>query len=238
MAEIFKAGAKVELVSVKKSFTAKDGDEISYMSQVIDETADGMICAMPIFEGRLIPLDVGDNYDIYVYGTVVYKVNATVASRGKEGNIYTAVFKFNSEPKKFQRRSFYRLECMINTEVKVISSEDAEKYKKNKELPADILYLAEDDAIIKDISGGGAKLLSQYSYKRLDNCLLRFNISYSGNTHKLEVLGRVKSSVSNDKLPDKNDVGIQFIEPSAAMQDLLVKYIFEQQRLMRKKENS
>ena len=50
-------GSRMELVP-KKSLRNKE-ERIVYASQILDFNDDSIVCAMPIYEGRIVPLEAG-----------------------------------------------------------------------------------------------------------------------------------------------------------------------------------
>ena len=53
-------GSRMELVS-KKSLRNNE-ERIVYASQILDFNDDSIVCAMPIYEGRIVPLEAGKRY--------------------------------------------------------------------------------------------------------------------------------------------------------------------------------
>ena len=58
-------GSRMELVS-KKSLRNNE-ERIVYASQILDFNDDSIVCAMPIYEGRIVPLEAGKRFDAYFY---------------------------------------------------------------------------------------------------------------------------------------------------------------------------
>ena len=54
-------GSRMELVS-KKSLRNNE-ERIVYASQILDFNDDSIVCAMPIYEGRIVPLEAGKRFE-------------------------------------------------------------------------------------------------------------------------------------------------------------------------------
>lgn len=64
MFEPLKLGNRVEMVFKSRS---GDDDTVEYASQILDFTDEGIMCAMPIYEGHIVPLErVKDLRDIFI----------------------------------------------------------------------------------------------------------------------------------------------------------------------------
>lgn len=63
-------GSRMELVS-KKSLRNNE-ERIVYASQILDFNDDSIVCAMPIYEGRIVPLEAGKRFDAYFYVELRY----------------------------------------------------------------------------------------------------------------------------------------------------------------------
>ena len=65
-------GSRMELVP-KKSLRNNE-ERIVYASQILDFNDDSIVCAMPIYEGRIVPLEAGKRFDAYFYvGTKIFR---------------------------------------------------------------------------------------------------------------------------------------------------------------------
>ena len=234
MLDVLHIGNKIEMLPVDKSI---DGEERpSYSSQIMDIAEEEILCAMPISEGKLVLFEVGMNLEVYFYsGKSIYFSDCTVVSRGKQGNIYTITIKPNSEPKKFQRREFFRLECRIEVAIKLLGEAEIDYFEKNKKLPLDILAI-EDRGIIIDISGGGLRILSRTRYEKNSMLNVRFPILIGEEAKVMDLVGKVVRTLESPNSSDVYDIRVQFKNISKENLEHIVKYIFEQQRLMRKKE--
>ena len=235
MFELLKIGGKIEL-QIKNDSADEGLPKISYSSQIMDFKQESILCSMPIYEGKLIPLEVGTSLDAFFYtDKSTYKADCTVIDRGKEGNIYTVELKPESQLEKFQRREFYRLECTKEVLMIELSDSEAEYLKSNKKLPEKLRGF-EQKGIIVDISGGGLRIFARKSYERNTYLSFKFSIEVNGEEKVICIPGVVVMALISPNSSDIFDNRIQFVYPQSETTELIVKYIFEQQRLQRQKE--
>ena len=234
---IISIGNKIELTQLFERMTVKDYDERRvYVSQVFDIQDDIIQCAMPIYEGHLIPLELGTKYETYFYtDKSIYKANAEVVGRKKEENIYTVEIRLISKLQKFQRREFFRLDCNMNIVLTAFTDDEFVTYRQTGTLPKKLNEQAEQGVII-DISGGGVRIISKNSYEKNSYVALKFTLDMESVNKDIYILGRIITSVRNDNRLDLYDQRIKFIDLKKEMTDMIVKYIFEQQRKSRNKE--
>ena len=135
-------GDRIELTHVS-SATHRTLSENNYNSQLLDFDETGMAkLSMPIFENRIIPLEVGDEYQLCFYTeSGLYQCRGRVEKRYKEKNMYMMDMLFLGEIMKFQRRNYYRLDCDMNIEYRTLEPEEqkvlqqlADKWPTTKEL--------------------------------------------------------------------------------------------------------
>ena len=65
MFETLKLGSRVEMVF--KNRLKGDDSTTEYVSQILDFSDDGIICAMPIYEGHIVPLQERKRFEGYFY---------------------------------------------------------------------------------------------------------------------------------------------------------------------------
>ena len=146
LSKIVTLGDRIEITKSENSERRKLSDEksvfdrplISQVYDVIDETQ--LKIAMPIVEGRVVPLAVNGRFDIcFITSGGLYKSRFVVLDRYKENGLYVLLIELVYELKKYQRRQYYRLEYTKDFEYIVID-EDTEK------------LIIEDENMIKELS--------------------------------------------------------------------------------------
>ena len=228
-------GNKIEINIIKDRNVRKDEEKVTYVSQVLDWEGEQIVAALPIHEGHLVTLEVNSNLECYFYtGSGIYKANAHITSRYKQGNLYVMNQELKDEPKKFQRRQFYRLPCNIITTLRTLSVSEVLDYSMKHEVK-DNPEAQVVQGVIVDISGGGTRVFSKSKYKSGDYVYMNFPLEMNIGIKNVSVLAKVISSSELAGKQDFCDNRLQFKEIPASLRDSIVKYIFEQQR---KKQNS
>lgn len=209
-------GNKVEIVTFNKN-----KEKVVYFSKLVEiDEGNYIVLEAPISEGNLVPLQIGSLFDIYISNkNSFYFMKAEMKERIK-ANVSTIIMSVVGTVSKIQRRDFFRFECTLNTKVGLLN-EGEENDNKNAR------YF---DSIIHDISGGGIRISSDIEVKNGDKleCIIDLE------TDSVLVIGNVVR-VSKGKGNYKHEYGVNFISISNQNRDQIIKYIFEQQRKLRKK---
>jgi len=192
-----------------------------YVSQVLDVINDEeYIISGPIRRSTLIYMKENTVIEILYFkkeiGKFVFK--ALITGIWEKG-LYKLRIKKISDIIKIQERNFFRLPISLEVHTKY------EVKNKNEEI------IIEETCKTGDISGGGMKLFSNYNYKKNAQLLLTFTI----NDLELNVLGEVVRASEIDSNDFKYEIGLKFIGIDNSQRDAIIRYIFEQQRELRKK---
>ncbi|WIV10877.1 PilZ domain-containing protein [Proteiniborus sp. MB09-C3] len=213
------------------SFALKVGDKIEiskleypvnkYSSQILDILNDKeYIIGGPIRRSTIIHIRPNTIIEVSYYkekiGKFIFK--ALVRDIWEKG-IYKLRIERLNDIIKIQERNFFRLPISIKVQ---------KKYEVKNE--------GEDKAIEEicrtgDISGGGLRLFSNFKHKKNDQLSLTLFIEDMEFNMQGEVV-RVFESRSDDY---KYEIGVKFKDIDSIQRDTIVKFIFEQQRELRKK---
>ena len=231
MFEPLKLGSRVEMVF--KNRLKDDDSTTEYISQILDFSDDGIICAMPIYEGHIVPLQNGKRFEGYFYSdNKIYKASCSVRSRGKQDNLHVVEIGLESKPVKVQRREYFRLTCSIPATIRCVTVID-----ESKDSFKDSDFSKEEiKCTIVDISGGGIKAYSKQMLEKGSVVLLNFTLEFNNGNKEKSIIGKVVDSFKNTNDESVFDNRFQFIDVSKSDRDEIVKYIFEQQRNILKKE--
>lgn len=248
MADIIEVGNRIELTKVVLDKTAK---KINYISQVLDiADAHEMNIAMPIRGNRIIPLDIGDVYRMCFYTRKgMYQCKAEIINRYREGQLGILVIRLITDPVKLQRRQYFRLSCVMDIHIHLISEEEEEtadqirekNYNSVSELEAALTLheaLHEDGwsvVTLVDVSGGGARFFMEKQLDLQTLVCLRFPDVMTEEGYPLELDGRV---IACQAVPDRKryEHRVEFCQVDVKERETLVKFIFEEERKQRKKE--
>ncbi len=224
-------GCKIELVPTEDISRQVQNKRV-YVSKVFDMMEPNLLqIAMPIIDGRIVPLAVGSTYSACFFSDKgLFECKVGVYSRYKSGNIYFLEISMLSKPTKVQRRQFFRLECSIDAKIRIMSDEEYENGIVDEEYEW-------TDAKFVDISGGGVRLLQHDVMESNEIIVLRFDLPVDEEPVSMQLAGRVIRSMRFKDRPDVYDHRIEFIKISPEDRDKIVKYIFDCQRMMRAKES-
>ena len=235
--DILKVGNKIEIDKISKIKENNVRSDV-YVSQILElnENNGELTASMPIFEGHIVPLSVDQELNVYFYSEKgIFKAKCKVLSRGKENEIYIMQLKLISEMKKFQRRQFYRLPCNIEAIIRMLNDEQVDTYLRNH-LPPKVSSEQADIGMIVDISGGGVRILTETKLD-IDSCIfMTFPIKMNIGDITIEVLGKVVDSIESPNRNNYYDNRIQFKEIDIELRDTIVKYIYEQQLKIQRRE--
>lgn len=237
MAGLLKVGDKIELSRKNVRENTKEEDSSAYVSQVLDlRDDDTIVAAMPISEGHIVPIEVGARLEAYFYTSQgIYRSLCVITERGKEGNVYYCGLELVGKFEKFQRREYYRLPCIIGADIIPINGEEVIDYSKEHKIP-DKSYDDKKPGTIVDISGGGVRIMSDIRFNKNDYIFLRFPLEMNIGIKEVELMGMVILSLESPNRSNYYDSRIEFMEVTSEQRDNIVKYIFEQQRKIQKRE--
>lgn len=217
-------GTRLELELVGND-GAKTGGP--FISQLLEPVSDEeMIVSSPIFEARLIFIPVNTRIRLtYIhkkYGLLGF--TAVVSERESRGNIAVLHIQRKSEIEKIQRRNHYRFQCSFSAEFRIL---DRNGSQDSEEIPA-------VKAVTKNISGSGVCIVTSKDIPK--NTAVELTIHFN-DTLKVKVVCIVMRNTPFEiKKSASYELGLHFTEISPRDQNFLIKYIFEQQRLLLKKD--
>ncbi len=218
-------GQKIDITRYYGNPFQQVGEEKSFASQLLEIRDELHIqVTMPMEGGKMVLLDVGERFNLYFYTVLgVYHCIAEVEGRSRTEQIYTVDLVFLSELERYQRRQFYRLNCVVDMAYETPEGVEREKLRSG---------------IIIDISGGGVRFNSHKQFKLGDELVLYFRLQTKEETKDFALPSKVISSS-----PMKNkDVGyenrVEFKDISENDREDIVKYIFREERRRRKRERA
>lgn len=212
-------GEKVEIVVNFNSHREK-----TYFSMIQDiPDRDTMIINLPMSKGEAAFLHMGQEIAVnYFRCHGQYYFMATVIDRYEKGNSHFFEIKKISETHRLQRRNYYRLAKTMPVRIDVFLKEDKDSTKTIHGHTC-------------NICGGGLGVILKEEIPVDASVRCIFELNYDGNIEKIEAKGRV---VRCDPLTDSDDrfeVGICFEDMPEGQRDEIVKFVFSEQRRLRKK---
>lgn len=243
-ADILKPGDKIEIQVAQQLRQGRKLGELptTYYSMVEDIREDGTIEAlMPAKVGRNAPLFSGVRLDFVFYTNAgMYRCVAQVSERYVRENICLMLVEPKTPLEKFQRREYYRFGCVMDMQYLKITEEEAaiEDITELKEhhrvnYPEDFFQ----DAIAVDISGGGMRFIGNKPGETGDYLVISIRLESNSMDYYLEIVGRIMlcQKKESEKKEDKYEYRINFLMKNQKEREIIIKYIFEQERINRQK---
>lgn len=187
-----------------------------------------IMIAAPIYEGIVYPLRLGAEINVYFikrtgYEYELFLFKAIVSGREINENIPLLKIDAVSEVEKVQRRQYYRMGCSLPVRFRIVDSD-------NNTDREDVKFR---NTIAVNLSGGGICLLLEeiIDIGRRIECEL-----FNEDNFKIKFLGKVtryEESMLESKY--KYKAGIIYININNSDREAVVKFIFNEQRKLRKK---
>ena len=232
---IIKPGDKIDI-----KYLHQENDKI-FMSGVFDVIGEDEIeITVPTYEGKMVLFHNGFEFEFFFYtARGMYTCEAVITDRYKRDNFYLLAVELISPLKKFQRREFYRLECSLDFGYYKVPKEVAELESTEDlfEVIADPTYLEQKKlARTLDLSGGGCRFLTTESLEIGSYILTTIRLT---NEKVDRLFYLVTEIIASEKIKDVDDRWIargRFIFKNKKDRDLVIRYVFEEDIMLRKKE--
>lgn len=246
VSKIVEVGAKTDIRMVSQiERSMKNGEEVhTYKSQVYEILENGELeLLMPTEGGRLILLPLGIRFEFLFYTqNGLYKAVGQVKERYKADNRYMVRIELNTPLSKFQRRQFYRLECIIDMKYFSISKEQAELSSTTEivdSLRDSEFFKKQKKAHIVDISGGGVRFVSE-EQNSSDSYVLMIIMLNNGREEKQYLIpGHIihcEKAANSDSKDIRYENRVEFVLKDPRMQEEIIKFIFAEERRSRKND--
>jgi len=236
MDNLISVGIKLELRQIHNNIEIPIENIRNYVSQILDIYDNTFQAAMPIYEGHLIPLEVGSKYEVFFKTNQgLYKATCEVVERSKIEKIYMLELKPISELEKFQRREYFRFTTNIEAYICLLTEHEMKTFLQQVTFPEDYNDKKKSAAII-DISGGGVKIVSNELYNKNDAVLIEFSVIVGAAMKNINVPGKVIASTISDNRVGLREHRIEYNKIPKETRELIIKYIFDEQRRIMQKE--
>lgn len=209
----------------------------TYASQVFEIRNDNILrVSMPIEHGRIIPLSKGKKFDAFFYTAKgLYQCRVIIIDRFKINNIYMMDIELLTEPVKYQRRQYYRLELNIPVRYMQITETESNVMANEEELPERLGNLSEyHTGETIDISGGGLRFTGDTLVEKGNRLAVVFDIDYEGNIERYLLAADVIMSFAIPQHHGMYEHRVEFKDISKENREMLIKYIFQEERKIRK----
>lgn len=232
---IISPGDKLEMKATS-SVVLPDGTEgiKTYKSSVFDVLDDGRIeIVMPIEQTKLVLLPVDGEYDVCFFSHGgMYRADVRIIDRQKVNGTFIIVTELISNLHKYQRREYYRFNCIVEMTARGMSRQETEAFAKG------LTYLVSekdmDRGVIVDISGGGARFVSKQQFVEGNIIFMKFALSIMDKERPFLLAAKViySGEIENRKGEYENRVKFEFIDNTT--REEIIKYIFDEERKNRK----
>ena len=231
-------GNKLEIETIGNSTSENgfEGERKTYRSELYDIVSEDQIkIAMPMEQTRIVLLPVDGEYSLCFYtANGLYQCIGRVVERYKTDNLFVLVVELITGLQRYQRREYYRLNCVLDMKCKQIDEKEFEAgHEQVMFMDTDLTF---DNGIMVDISGGGARFISQAKYQK--GALIRFVFSLyvNGQMNEYKLVGKVLKSRELENRPDNYEHRIQFVNMVNDDRESIIRYIFEEERKIRHRE--
>lgn len=228
-------GDKLELKSTV-SVVLPDGTEgvKTYRSSVYDILDDGRLeLVMPMEKTRLVLLPVDGEYDVCFFSHGgMYRANVRIVDRQKINGIYILVVEMISNLHKYQRREYYRFNCVVEMRAREMTRQELDSFARGF-----TCLISEEDmvrGVIVDISGGGTRFVSRQKFNEGSMILMSFNLPIMESERSFLLAAKViySGEIENRTNEYENRVKFEFIDTTT--REEIIKYIFDEERKNRK----
>ena len=219
-------GDKVDIVDTKEP---RSGERKSvYLSQIVDIVSSTQLkILMPTLGTRVVPLEVNKRFNCTYYTSKgLYAGDFVVIERTRENNMPVLKLEIRTPLKKVQRREYYRYDCMLP--MKYREAEVDEKYtiEQMKELEW-------RDGVVVDLSGGGMRFVVPTGVLKDSYMQFKLVLEIKDNYREFYLYGDIISARPSPNNPRVFECRTQFKKISEVERDLIIGYIFEQERKKR-----
>ncbi len=246
---VFESSKKILMQLVKRANSIdREQDVTFYTSSLVQVLSDYELkITVPIYQSKLVQLNEGDVYTVQFYtASGFYQCKCVIKGIMKEGNIYVAKIRTVSPLEKYQRRQYFRMNCIIAVKYAKLTDYQVQLYRSLKANPSEsrkkiIMQQIELEDIrmregtMLDISGGGLRFNSLEEYKKDDVLIVIPEIPEITSQIPFllcrEVLVR-QVGFSSEAYENK----LQFIEISNEEREKIITYIFALERVRVKTE--
>lgn len=238
-------GDKIEMTHVK-SATRRKLSDVKYVSNVLEY--DGRRTAKistPIYEGKVIPVQPGDEYNLCFYtSSGLFLSRIKVKGRFREKNMYGLSVELLTRPTKHQRRQFFRLDCVMKMRYRIVTPEEktlrdfiaASNFQDPQEMEVYMQKLEGmmgdwERATLTDISGGGVRFKCRENMEPDQLLEISLPLTFEEETRAFCCMVKVVA-IANIMLKGASEIELrcQFFQIEKAKRELVVKYVFEEQR--------
>ena len=241
--DLLQVGNKIDICSLNKSEAkrAESGKAPILASQLIEvEDSGELVIQMPVYKGKIILLSLGSRYEMLFYTRKgLYRAVCQVTDRYKEANMFMVKVVLKSGLNKFQRREYFRLECILGMQAYELDHDEALKLDGallEERVRDPEIIMTESKAVIVDISGGGIRFITEKRHEEGDCLAVRTVLQNETINQQLLVVVSIVSCRKAAPNMERYETRAEFLHLGAKLRETIIKYIFDEDRKIRKKD--
>lgn len=244
--DIIRLGDKIDIRILQRVTNEDKMEDMpdTYKSQVLDIMENGNFeISMPTDKGKLLLLPLGIRYEFVFYSNGgLYKSIGQIVERYKKDGFYMLQVSLRTPLEKFQRREFFRYSCAMDMSFYMLD-EEQRRMESADEIFYDIVEGRSEAELVHgvmvDLSGGGMKFRSEQKLNPGEKIMVMLRLTNDKMDRQFHVLGKLIACVDVRTTSGKNlyESRIKFIIEDNKIREEIIRYIFEEERKIRQKEN-
>lgn len=243
--KVIKIGDKVDIRILQQVEQARKTGERPpvYHSKVQDILEDGSFeVIVPIEDNKPVSLPKGIRMEFMFFTEDdIYRCIAHIRQRYVKGNLAVYLVEQKTPLEKYQRRDYYRFECVMNMQYMPITEAESEMGDVKEIEEHHRLHYPQDlfkDAVAVDISGGGIRFIGSEPGKKGKFLLMTFRLENEAMNYFIEIVGDILKcqEIEGEQNEKKYEYRVNFLLKNQTEREMIIKYIFEQERRSREKE--
>ncbi len=206
----------------------------SYASMVYEITdEEDLVVTIPTDKDKLVLMPTETVITIVMYAkSGVYTCVGKIAERFKSGTLFLMRVELTSKLTKFQRRAYYRWECRMGVEYRLLPDDVPVNVVNEKNLDYYLSSCLDENlykGVVKDVSGGGIRFTSEKETREKSILMLSFQLESDTYIFQPIVLGRLLhcDDIAGD---GSYEYRVEFQGISEADREIIIKFIFEEER--------
>lgn len=243
VSNILRPGDKVEIRPVQQIEQQGITGEVPqvYKSKIQEIHENGDIdISMPMEGEKYVLLHLGVRFEFVFYAEKnLFRGVGQIKERFKTNNIYMLKIELKTQLGKLQRREYYRFPCIMDMKYYRIAG-DLSKLDDTDQI-LEMMEGAPDEtekmATILDISGGGARFVSEEQFEDNQYVLMELQLITENMNKEYCIKGRIVSWRKLETQEPRYETRIEFVMRDNKVREDIIRYIFEEERRKRKLEN-
>lgn len=243
LSDIIIPGDKIDIKLSREQHIEENGGQMAnvFQSSVSDYLSDTELeIDMPTQGGRIVLFQIGAKCEFVFYTRRgMYTCSGSVKSRYRRDNLYLLSVRIESVPRKFQRREYFRVNYLTDLQYYEISEQIA-LLPTTEQIFAEVQALDYKEAVnrggLRDISGGGARFNSPKQHYSGDYVLLMIRLTNERMDETFYLVCQIIASEKHPTLEDTYSNRGKFIFKNLKDREKIVRFVFEEERKIRRKE--